>query len=61
VKPGTATVCNGVVGGAAGKKKRKMDDYRRQFEMHTGPCRDCDERHNKIFMNIRTAFVAHSK
>ena len=61
VKPGTATVCNGVVGGASGKKKRKMDDCRRQFEMRTGPYRDYDERHNEIFMNIRTRFIAHSK
>ena len=61
VKPTTATICNGVVGGTSGKKKRKMDEARRHYEMRTGPYKDYDKRHGRIFKKIRTRFTAHSK
>jgi len=60
VKPATATVVDGKVGGE-GSKKRKMDVARDHLENRTGPCADCDERHGAIFKKIRTSFNKHSK
>jgi len=60
VKPATATVVDGKVGGD-GIKKRKMDAARNQLENRTGPYADYDERHEVIFKKIRTSFNKHSK
>jgi len=60
VKPATATVVDGKVGGE-GTKKRKMDVARNHLENRTGQCTDCDERHGAIFKKIRTSLNKHSK
>jgi len=60
VKPATATVVDGKVGGE-GTKKRKMDVARNHLQNRTGPYADYDERHGAIFKKIRTSFNKHSK
>jgi len=60
VKPATAAVVDGKVGGE-GTKKRKMDVAQNHLENRTGPCIDCDERHWAIFKKIKTSFKKHSK